>query len=293
MASISSLGSGSGLDLSGILTSLMQAEQQPLLVLQQKEASYQSKISALGTLQGALSALQTAAGSMVPATGTTVAEKYSTYSASISDTTIASASASTGAVSYTHLDVYKRQLQRVRELAVQSVNSTNSVSDRAALQQEVGALTAELDRIASTTAFNGQKLLDGSNSSTYQVGEMCIRDRGHLGPGLKALEAAIEIDPSFEMAYRNLYITLYKGSHYEEAGHIAKRAIKHITSDFRWKIRTDLILCLWQSQALDEAREVAEELIRELERADNPTFQETYFQALTNYGCLLYTSRCV
>ena len=61
-------------------------------------------------------------------------------------------------------------LQRVRELAVQSVNSTNSVSDRAALQQEVGALTAELDRIASTTAFNGQKLLDGSNSSTYQVG---------------------------------------------------------------------------------------------------------------------------
>ena len=61
-------------------------------------------------------------------------------------------------------------LQRVRELAVQSVNSTNSVSDRAALQQEVGALTAELDRIASTTAFNGQKLLDGSNSSTFQVG---------------------------------------------------------------------------------------------------------------------------
>ena len=61
-------------------------------------------------------------------------------------------------------------LQRVRELAVQSVNSTNSVSDRAALQQEVGQLTAELDRIAATTAFNGQKLLDGSNSSTFQVG---------------------------------------------------------------------------------------------------------------------------
>ena len=61
-------------------------------------------------------------------------------------------------------------LQRVRELAVQSVNSTNSVSDRAALQAEVTQLTAELDRIAATTAFNGQKLLDGSNSSTFQVG---------------------------------------------------------------------------------------------------------------------------
>lgn len=119
-----------------------------------------------------------------------------------------------------------------------------------------------------------------------QIGTLLV-NQGYLGPGLKALEAVIEIDPSFEMAYRNLYITLYKGSHYEEAGHIAKRAIKHITSDFRWKIRTDLILCLWQSQALDEAREVAEELIRELERADNPTFQETYFQALTNYGVVL------
>jgi flagellin len=53
---------------------------------------------------------------------------------------------------------------------VQSVNSTNSVSDRAALQQEVGQLTTELDRIASTTSFNGQKLLDGANSSTFQVG---------------------------------------------------------------------------------------------------------------------------
>jgi len=61
-------------------------------------------------------------------------------------------------------------LQRIRELAVQSVNATNSVSDRAALQNEVSQLASELDRIASTTAFNGTKLLDGSSSSTYQVG---------------------------------------------------------------------------------------------------------------------------
>lgn len=61
-------------------------------------------------------------------------------------------------------------LQRIRELAVQSVNATNSASDRAALQSEVSQLASELDRIASTTAFNGQKLLDGSNSNTFQVG---------------------------------------------------------------------------------------------------------------------------
>jgi flagellin len=61
-------------------------------------------------------------------------------------------------------------LQRIRELAVQSVNATNSASDRAALNNEVGQLASELDRIAATTSFNGQKLLDGSNSNTYQVG---------------------------------------------------------------------------------------------------------------------------
>lgn len=95
---ISSLGAGSGLDLNSLLTGLMQSEQIPLVALQRQEASYQSRISALGTLQGALSSLQTAAGSMVPATGTTAVVKYTTFTASIADTTIASASASTGAV---------------------------------------------------------------------------------------------------------------------------------------------------------------------------------------------------
>src|SRR4051794_26963412 len=46
-------------------------------------------------------------------------------------------------------------LQRMRELAVQSANSTNSISDRAALQQEVAQLTTEIDRIATQSQFNG------------------------------------------------------------------------------------------------------------------------------------------
>jgi flagellin len=53
-------------------------------------------------------------------------------------------------------------LQRIRELAVQSANDTNNESDRASLQAEVTQLVSELDRIASTTNFNGNKLLDGS-----------------------------------------------------------------------------------------------------------------------------------
>lgn len=62
-------------------------------------------------------------------------------------------------------------LQRVRELAVQSANATNSTSDRAALQSEVGQLAAELDRIAKTSSFNGHKLMDGTfGTALFQVG---------------------------------------------------------------------------------------------------------------------------
>ncbi len=62
-------------------------------------------------------------------------------------------------------------LQRIRELAVQSINDTNSSSDRQALNNEVSQLIAEINRIANSTQFNGQNILDGSLSNlTFQVG---------------------------------------------------------------------------------------------------------------------------
>ncbi|WP_414674414.1 flagellin [Marinobacter sp.] len=62
-------------------------------------------------------------------------------------------------------------LQRIRDLSVQSANSTNSASDRSALQGEVNQLKQEVDRIASSTAFNGINLLDGSfTAQNFQVG---------------------------------------------------------------------------------------------------------------------------
>ena len=62
-------------------------------------------------------------------------------------------------------------LQRIRELAVQSANASNSASDRQALQQEVNQLVSELDRVAKTTEFNGSKLLDGTfGTQQFQVG---------------------------------------------------------------------------------------------------------------------------
>ncbi|SCX25200.1 flagellin [Nitrosomonas eutropha] len=62
-------------------------------------------------------------------------------------------------------------LQRMRELALQSANSTNSSGDRKALQAEVSQLQQEMDRIALTTEFNGQRIIDGSfNNALFQVG---------------------------------------------------------------------------------------------------------------------------
>ena len=62
-------------------------------------------------------------------------------------------------------------LQRIRELSVQSANATNSQTDRDALQSEVTQLVAEIDRVANQTAFNGTKLLDGSfTSKLFQIG---------------------------------------------------------------------------------------------------------------------------
>jgi flagellin len=62
-------------------------------------------------------------------------------------------------------------LQRIRELAVQSANSTNTASDRGALNAEASQLVAEIDRVASNTTFNGIKLLDGTyQNQSLQVG---------------------------------------------------------------------------------------------------------------------------
>jgi len=69
------------------------------------------------------------------------------------------------------LDSVSSSLQRIRELAVQSANATNSASDRAALDAEAQQLKSEINRVATQTNFNGVKLLDGSfTNKTFQVG---------------------------------------------------------------------------------------------------------------------------
>ena len=69
MASISSLGTGSGIDLESMITKLMSVEKAPLTAINKREASYQANITALGSLKGALASLQTAATALAPGIG--------------------------------------------------------------------------------------------------------------------------------------------------------------------------------------------------------------------------------
>ncbi|WP_028110195.1 flagellin [Ferrimonas futtsuensis] len=62
-------------------------------------------------------------------------------------------------------------LQRMRDLSLQSANGSNAAEDRASMQKEISALQTELTRIADTTVFGGQKLLDGSyGTQSFQIG---------------------------------------------------------------------------------------------------------------------------
>jgi flagellin len=69
------------------------------------------------------------------------------------------------------LDQIGSNLQRIRELAVQSSNASNSASDRASINNEATQLIAEIDRVASSSSFNGTNLLDGTfTAKSFQVG---------------------------------------------------------------------------------------------------------------------------
>lgn len=94
-------------------------------------------------------------------------------------------------------------LQRIRELAVQSANATNSTSDREALNAEVQQLIQEIDRVANQTTFNGTKLLDGSfTGALFQVGA----DSG------QTINVDTVVDANVDVLGRSHFSTDYAGA---------------------------------------------------------------------------------
>ena len=90
--------------------------------------------------------------------------------------------------------------QRMRELAIQSANATNSATDRTALQSEVNQLKQELSRIATSTTFNSKKLLDGTlQTQQFQVGaeanqiiQVSVRDARASGLGDFSVNSSVD-----------------------------------------------------------------------------------------------------
>lgn len=160
---ISSAGIGSNLDVSSIVSQLMALEQRPLTALQKKEAVYQGKISALGSLKSALSALQTSASSLIPASGTSALQKFSSFKTSVADTTIATASASSSAVAgtYTLSNIVLASAQQVRKTGIVVPATAGS------LNIQVGTAAAvTINLAAGSTLAN---VVDAINGSTAGI----------------------------------------------------------------------------------------------------------------------------
>lgn len=154
MATLSSPGIGSGLDINGIVTKLMQVESRPLTALQTKEASYQAKLSAYGSLKGALSALQTAAQAL---------KKTSTFTgktASVSDPTVFAATAANSAATGSY-DIAVSKLAKAHSIRT-NLNYGSDTFDSGTLRIAIGtgapvdiAVTAGLTLAGIRDAING------------------------------------------------------------------------------------------------------------------------------------------
>ncbi|MCB5288422.1 MAG: flagellin [Candidatus Cloacimonetes bacterium] len=88
-------------------------------------------------------------------------------------------------------------LQRMRELAVQSSNDTNTTTDRDEIQKEINQLTDEVDRIANTTEFNTQKLLDGSKKGLVEQSDSSAVLQNNSGTTFTLDTVAADIGASF------------------------------------------------------------------------------------------------
>lgn len=174
MTTITSLGTGSGLDLEGMITKLMAVEQQPLVNLQQKEASYQAKISSLGTLSSSLSSLQTAAAALMPAVTQTAVNKFASYAANSSDTTIATASATTGATAGTY-SLSNIVLAKAQQLQITNGSSGITIPAAAGtLSIQVGTGTAVNVSIPASASMSD--ISTAINSANAGVSASVVND---------------------------------------------------------------------------------------------------------------------
>ena len=166
MATITSAGLGSGLDINGIITKLMQVESQPLTAMASKEASYQAKLSAFGSMKGALSSLQTAAKTL--ATTST----FTNMSASSSDGTLFSVSASIAAKAGSY-DIGVTTLAKANSVRT-NVNYGTNTFDSGTLRITIGTGTPQDITLTGTNTLSG--IRDAINGAATGVTATIVND---------------------------------------------------------------------------------------------------------------------
>ena len=133
------------------------------------------------------------------------------------------------------LDETTNMLQRIRTLAVQSANGTNTAEDRAALQQEVDKLSAEITRIAKQTTFAGAKVLDGAGANSLipggaNQGKITFQVGANAGDTL-----ALAWSQAFSMS--GLYSQVFKTAFAAGKG-IVQKKVDGNADQFVWQVST-------------------------------------------------------
>lgn len=125
----------------------------------------------------------------------------------------------------------------------------------------------------------------GNVSALNEIGFLFTKT-GDIESALHAFQKSIQIDPMFELAYRNLYATLIMSGRYEEATQTVKAALQKITSDYRYTLKVDLIVCLWRSRDFEGGRLAAINIIDELTQLNAPRYLDLLARAVSHYGII-------
>lgn len=169
MATITSLGAGSGLDLESLVSKLMDAERAPLTALQTKQSSYNSQISALGSLKSKLAELQTAANALKPNAGQSALDKFASYSATSSDSTIASATATSGAVAGSYPLIVTQLAQPQRSLSNAPPAITPTIGDTLSFSFATNGATRDKTITIDSTNNSLPGLRDAINNANMGI----------------------------------------------------------------------------------------------------------------------------
>ncbi|MCL2075338.1 MAG: flagellar filament capping protein FliD [Betaproteobacteria bacterium] len=172
MANISALGVGAGMDLGGLLDSLMALERRPMALLQNQVSSHNSTISALGLLSSRLSGLRTAAQNLVPSALQTPMEKFATYKGSLGDEKAGSVTVGEGAVAGN----YKLEIESLAKGQKTIASSVNAAGGTLSFNFTNSDNNFSIDVAANTSMADVAKAINAKNGnvSATMVGDQMI-----------------------------------------------------------------------------------------------------------------------